>query len=307
MIAWDEARIAEEIRHLHTDEAWVDPDPARGHWSLAGAQGKLALARTTDGWAEPSGAEPSTHILKVGIHHLKQSDIAEFVTMRAAARVGVETAECELALFEDQPAVIVTRYDRVRDQGRVIRIHQEDLCQILAVPPDRKYQSDGGPSWSQCLDVIRRHLVGPMHDDALQQLLRWQVFNLLTASTDGHAKNLSILIDGSDRLMAPAYDLISVALLSDPRHVEQTSKLAMSFGKSYDVRNWDGFRLERAAEESGLDLGTIATEVARQSDLLDDAITAAMNEAEAVVPDLDLGLMRERWAARAQRIAAYKP
>lgn len=226
IIPWDEARIAEEIRRLHTDEAWVDPDPARGHWSLAGAQGKLALARTADGWEEPAGAEPSTHILKVGIHQLDHSDIAEFVTMRAAAAVGINVAPCELELFEDQPAVIITRYDRVLDKGRITRLHQEDLCQALSMAPERKYQSDGGPSWRQCLSVMHEHLPGHRRATALRQLLRWQVFNLLTASTDGHAKNLSILLAGTDRVLAPAYDLISVALLSDPQHLEHAGKLA---------------------------------------------------------------------------------
>lgn len=96
-------------------------------------------------------------------------------------------------------------------------------------------------------------------------------------------------------------------LLSDPRRVEHTSKLAMSFGKSYDVRSWDTFRLNRAAQESGFDLDTIAQEIARQSDLLDAAMTTAMDEAEAAVPDLDLGPMREGWAARAQQLTIYRP
>jgi serine/threonine-protein kinase HipA len=27
----------------------------------------------------------------------------------------------------------------------VLRVHQEDLCQALSVPPDRKYGNEGGP------------------------------------------------------------------------------------------------------------------------------------------------------------------
>nr|WP_274636878.1 HipA domain-containing protein [Microbacterium bovistercoris] len=47
---------------------------------------------------------------------------------------------------ERRHAVFVsTRYDRRLEDGRWHRLHQEDLCQALSVPPDTKYQFEGGP------------------------------------------------------------------------------------------------------------------------------------------------------------------
>ena len=48
-----------------------------------------------------------------------------------------ETFQQLLALFDGEPALIVTRYDRiVQPDGAVMRLHQEDLCQALGVMPD---------------------------------------------------------------------------------------------------------------------------------------------------------------------------
>ena len=47
-------------------------------------------------------------------------------------------------------------YDRVRDEdGTVWRLHQEDFCQALGVPSEKKYQSEGGPSLADCFELIR--------------------------------------------------------------------------------------------------------------------------------------------------------
>jgi len=55
-----------------------------------------------------------------------------------------------------QLLLVVTRYDRIIEQdGAVQRIHQEDFCQALGVPPNHKYQEDGGPSLRSIAEVLR--------------------------------------------------------------------------------------------------------------------------------------------------------
>lgn len=50
---------------------------------------------------------------------------------------------------------LVARYDRVvRDNGTIIRLHQEDMCQAMGLPPGRKHQEEGGPSFEQCFRVV---------------------------------------------------------------------------------------------------------------------------------------------------------
>ena len=56
--------------------------------------------------------------------------------MKSAQRAGIATANVEYRLFEDAPALIVERYDRVKvEDGTIRRLHQEDLCQALGVMP----------------------------------------------------------------------------------------------------------------------------------------------------------------------------
>lgn len=52
---------------------------------------------------------------------------------------------------------MVERYDRLPvGDGRVRRIHQEDMCQALGLQPTAKYQSDGGPSPEQIIALLRQ-------------------------------------------------------------------------------------------------------------------------------------------------------
>ena len=122
-------------------------------WSLGGNQGKFALAGEDGRWFECRGAAPTTHILKNGVVGFRLQALNEYVCMRTAERCGVAVAHVDYRLFEDEPALIVERYDRVRDAaGKVVRLHQEDLCQALSVMPDSKYAEDGGPA---ARDVLR--------------------------------------------------------------------------------------------------------------------------------------------------------
>lgn len=48
--------------------------------------------------------------------------------------------------FNGMRALVVERFDRrwTADK-RLLRMPQVDFCQVLSVPPTRKYQSEGGP------------------------------------------------------------------------------------------------------------------------------------------------------------------
>ena len=88
------------------------------------------------------------------------------------------------------------------------RLHQEDVCQALGVPPRRKYQADGGPGMAKCLQLLAGSADAPQDTLAFQltQLAFW-----LMAATDGHAKNYSIFLHPGDRyVMTPLYDILSM-------------------------------------------------------------------------------------------------
>lgn len=199
-----DAEVAERLRKLRSAPLGVD---GRVRVSLAGVQEKLLLARTTAGWALPVDGAPSTHILKPAHPLLRDSIANEAFCMRTAHHLGMPVAPVELARLEDKDVLVVARYDRMDTGDRVVRLHQEDLCQAHGLEPERKYEATGGPSLRQCAKVLRDWTQG---DEDLYRLVDLTVLHVVLGNADAHAKNVSLLHDPSGRIsLAPAYDLMS--------------------------------------------------------------------------------------------------
>ena len=82
-----------------------------------------------------------------------------------AALVGLDVAPVEPRVVRDRTFLLVERYDRaIHDNGHVRRIHQEDFCQALGVPPETKYASEGGPTFKDCFELLRRIAARPAVD-----------------------------------------------------------------------------------------------------------------------------------------------
>ena len=177
--------------------------------SLPGAQEKLVLSRTTDGrWARPVGGAPSTHILKPQDMRLDSYAAGEVFCLGLARRLGLTTVESEVIDVAGRPVFVVSRYDRTLTPEGTVRIHQEDMCQALAVDcsnrSGRKYQAEGGPSLRDVAGVLSAF--APFSDRT--KLLALVVTNVVVGNADAHAKNISLLHppDGTITL-APAYDI----------------------------------------------------------------------------------------------------
>lgn len=201
-------------------------------WSLPGAQPKVALFRTEGGrWAVPQDSTPTTHILKPAVPPYSDHHINEFMTMAAARALGIHVASDFLETTERGDAVFVAeRYDRQQRDARWHRLHQEDLCQALSVPPENKYQSEGGPGvaaitrlLSSLPDAEDRWVNAERFFDAL-------VFSVASLGTDAHAKNYSLLLRRERATLAPLYDLGSHAPYAKGGGAPT---LAMSIGGEY--------------------------------------------------------------------------
>ena len=200
--------------------------------SLAGAQDKCPVLLKNGEFLLPKNGAPSTHILKFRISDLKHVPAYETVLINLAKNIGLPTVDVELSTLKgevkdnpDETFIIIKRYDRYEDNGGTIhRLHQEDFCQALGLGYENKYQEKGGPSFSDCLDIVKEHSDDPAVDT--NDLLRWQIFNLLAGNSDGHAKNLSLLYKSSySRRIAPFYDLVCT------RAIERIdTKLAFDIG-----------------------------------------------------------------------------
>ena len=176
--------------------------------SLAGAQNKLLLTRLEDGrWALPTGGVPSTHILKPPItdQRFPFSVDNEYFCMRLASNTGLAVAEVERLEFDDIPVLAIKRFDRRGEDGRLIRIHQEDACQAIGIPVTHKYEANGGPSLKQIARILSEY---GTHDDLIS-LLELVTFNVAIGNCDAHGKNFTLVHLPEGIRLAPGYDLMS--------------------------------------------------------------------------------------------------
>jgi serine/threonine-protein kinase HipA len=203
--------------------------------SLAGAQDKLAVGV----WVNPKNLSeekialmkngaPTTHIIKTPIEGFADSVHNEYFCLKLAAELRLPVANANIRNAGDMPYLLVTRYDReCNDEGDIIRIHQEDFCQALSVPPENKYEREDGPCIGDCVKLLERGSSRPAADKtAFMNLL---IFNYLIGNADCHAKNFSFLYLGGKPRLSPAYDLICTAVYPELR-----KKMAMKIGGEYD-------------------------------------------------------------------------
>lgn len=207
--------------------------------SLAGAQDKMALIYRGGEFYLPSGDQPTTHILKPAIKHFSETVANEFFCLRLADHFGLGVPKVEMGSVDDVPFLLVERYDRALGPGdQIQRLHQEDFCQALAIPPEQKYQGEGGPSLEQCfglLDVCSRPVLDRL------ELLKRVIFNYLIGNADAHGKNFALLHLDTGSELAPAYDLLCTTVYPD-----HTDQMAMKMGgkrrfSEVFPRHWERF------------------------------------------------------------------
>jgi len=202
--------------------------------SLAGAQDKLAVALVNNEIALTKGTSPTTHIIKPPISDIPDSVFNEYFCMVLAQRMNLPVASVAVRYAESIPYLLIERYDRTEDHHR---LHQEDFCQALSVPPELKYENEGGPSIKSCLDLIEHYSLRPAVDRIT--VIQTIIFNYLIGNADAHAKNYSFLYQTRRPQLAPAYDLLSTAV-----YPQLSQKMAMKIGGKYrpeDVflRHWN--------------------------------------------------------------------
>ncbi len=192
--------------------------------SLAGAQDKLAVIVDGPQIALAKGGRPTTHILKPVIQALEGTVENEFFCMRLAARLKLPVPNVELRRNGDTAILLVERYDRTKAaDGKIQRLHQEDFCQALSVPPELKYEAEGGPGTERCLDLVDRACTRPVADRL--RFVRMLIFHYAVGNADAHGKNYALLYNSEMPDLAPLYDAVCTAVY--PR---LSKKLAMAIG-----------------------------------------------------------------------------
>ncbi len=232
----------------------LDISGEQARMSLSGAQDKMTVFIDDQGKLSiPLGAGPSSHIIKPSIQHrqdIPHTAINEALVMTLAERIDMQVAKVRYT--PELTAAIIARYDRTIDaDGRLQRLHQNDLCQILGIPSGKKYEAEGGPSLKTCFEAVLARSSQPALDK--KRLIEWVIFNVMVGNMDGHAKNLSLMTQGKRTQLAPFYDLVCTAVYP---HLSQ--KLAFKIGgenrpKWLMARHWQRFADDVAVKPKFVD------------------------------------------------------
>jgi len=174
--------------------------------SLAGAQSKFAVCKINGKYYRSDDDHPTTHIIKITNRHFPNLLENEFFCMKLAQKI-LGTINVELCEIRGIKYLEIERYDRHIIDGKILRIHQEDFCQVLGILARRKYQQDSGPKIGDCYDAVIEYSTQTPVD--ANKFIEQIVFNYLIGNTDAHGKNFSILHKDGAVLLSPAYDLLS--------------------------------------------------------------------------------------------------
>ena len=211
------------------------PEMKQAKLSLAGAQDKLPVyLKGTHFYLPKNSGSATTHIIKpinAGFTDIPRN---EAFCMELAKRTGFPVPNSKIMKIGGHELFVVNRYDRQVFNKEIVRIHQEDFCQAMGYPVERKYQETGGPGFLECRELIDEYLSNKGVTNRLL-FIRMMIFNYIIGNHDAHGKNFSILHDNEFEL-APFYDLVSTQVYP------LDNKFAMAIGQT--------FRLDRIKNHS---------------------------------------------------------
>lgn len=261
----------------------LDISGEQARMSLSGAQDKMTVFIDKHGnFSLPLGTAPSSHIIKPSIQHrqdIPHTAINEALVMSLAERIGLDVAKVRYS--PELNAIVIARYDRTTpNNGRLDRLHQNDLCQTLGIPSGKKYEAEGGPSLKICFDTVLARSAQPAVEK--RRLIEWVIFNVLIGNMDGHAKNLSLMINGARTQLAPFYDLVCTAV-----YPNLSQKLAFKIGGENRPhwlmqRHWDRF-----AEEIAVKPQFISKVMINMIERIESGLPDVSNELETIVSKPD--------------------
>ncbi len=183
--------------------------------SVSGVQEKLPAIINVDEIDIAGDKERSTHILKPApwdktLRDRKMIPANEHLTMQIASQVyGIQTAANGLCFTPKGQSVYITRRFDILPDGS--KLPMEDFASIIG-----KNEQNAGIQfkYNGCYEdiakAIRTNVAAWMVD--MERFFELVVFNYIYANGDAHLKNFSLILNGQDYRLAPAYDLINTSL-----------------------------------------------------------------------------------------------
>ena len=200
----------------------------------------------------------------------------EYACMKIAASLGIPTPIVQLVSTPSQALFVIERYDRVFDRNDIERLHQEDFCQALGVQNRNKYEADGGPTFHQCINLLRKATTIPATE--INKFISLFIFNLIIGNKDAHGKNYSILHKNNESVLAPAYDILSTTY-----YPGLSVKMSMSINGKFELDEITEDDLHQMAQSSDVSGKLLLKEYHRIKDNLLPHATKVLSE--TVFPD----------------------
>ena len=151
----------------------------------------------------PPGFEP--WILKFeGVNEASLGDPkgfgrVEYAYHRMALAAGLEMSACRLWEEGRRAHFMTRRFDRDAQGGK---IHMQSLCAL----GHYDFNAAGEYGYEQAFAAIQKLNLGY---DAMKELFRRMVFNVLARNQDDHTRNIAFLMNGTGQWrLAPAFDVI---------------------------------------------------------------------------------------------------
>jgi serine/threonine-protein kinase HipA len=185
--------------------------------SLAGMQLKFSMSMVKERLTLPARSVGGQWIVKLPGMEYAELPAVEQATMTWAARAGFDVPPhfvIEVERLVGIPAgwieegathaFAVKRFDREDDGSK---LHQEDLCQALDLPPTNKY-GEVAPHVS--LDGALRFVTDVCGEPSGREMARRIGFTIASGNGDAHLKNWSLLWGNKTRpTLTPCYDFVT--------------------------------------------------------------------------------------------------
>lgn len=246
----DDDRLHAILLSLHLHKRL--PDDARDPSPVAGVQGKIAVVAQEGRFYLPKAGSraPTTHILKVSPADDAQITRHEVALLKIAETCGIQIAHCEPLEFALEGrhihALLSTRFDRdiqiVEGAGLITRVHAEDLCQALGLPPTLKYERNSvNPAHRFSAAAVKRIGIQTSVPTLFQRdILQHTLFNLLVGNSDNHGKNGSVIHQHGGTRLAPLYDVVPVFMDRSVTHQLAFRHGAAEFAEDFTQGNLRG-------------------------------------------------------------------
>ena len=233
--------------------------------SISGVQEKFPVIIKSGEIKISGDNERSTHIIKpypwdITLQDRKFIPATEHVTMQIASQVyGIQTAANGLCFTpKGQPVYITRRFDVLPDGSK---LPMEDFASIIGkneYSAGKQFKYNG--SYEDIAKAIRENVAAWMVD--MERFFELLVFNYIYGNGDAHFKNFSLILDGNDYRLAPAYDLLNTALHINDNDFGLDGGLSIEIEKS-DIMDRTGHPSRLDFERFGNKIGLVKKRIDR--------------------------------------------